>query len=248
MKAKTAKLTRAQREAIAALANILTQEGFYLAGGVGLALQLDHRESQDLDWFRSQDVNPQALSARLTQAGIPIQPIHQEPNTLYFDLYGVPSSALRYGYRLLSPLQHMDNLHCNVAAPLDIACMKLSAIVQRVQIKDYYDLAVLAQTDLPLLQVVDAYRDKFDGADPRSALMALTYFDDVASQASAFEPLRDPQRWAATQQTLTNWVQALHRDLKQRLQQPPENGPNVPGTEPLQPRRHSGPSQDRSER
>lgn len=234
MKSKTGKLTQAQRDAIAALADILTREGFYLAGGVGLALLLDHRESRDLDWFCQQDIDPVALTAQLAQAGIPVQPLRQEPNTLYFDLFGVTASALRYAYRLLLPLQHLDDLHCNVASPLDIACMKLSALVQRVEIKDYYDLAKLAQAGLPLIAVIDAYRNKFNGADPRSALMALTYFDDVNSQATAFEPLRDPKRWKATQDTLINWVKTFHRDLQQRLQQSPPKGHGTDDTNPPQ--------------
>lgn len=226
MNAKTGKLTPPQREALRALADLLTREGFYLAGGTGLLLQLDHRSSQDLDWFRSQAIDPIALTATLQAAGIPIQPIVQEPNTLYFDLFGVPASVLRYNYPLLLPVQYLDDLHCNVASLLDIACMKLSAIVQRSQIKDYYDLAVLARTGVSLAGAIRAYREKFGGADPRSAVMALTYFDDVSNQTSAFAPIGDAQGWDAVQRTLVEWVREFHRQLALGSTRPAEQPPD----------------------
>jgi hypothetical protein len=46
-------------------ASLVRDEGFFLAGGVGLALHLGHRVSADLDWFTANRFDPSALQLRL---------------------------------------------------------------------------------------------------------------------------------------------------------------------------------------
>jgi hypothetical protein len=42
-------------------ASLVRDEGFFLAGGVGLALRLGHRASADLDWFTAHRFDASAL-------------------------------------------------------------------------------------------------------------------------------------------------------------------------------------------
>ena len=44
-------LGRRQRRVLAEIGPLLTERGFYLAGGTAVALHLGHRRSVDLDWF-----------------------------------------------------------------------------------------------------------------------------------------------------------------------------------------------------
>jgi len=46
-------------------AELVRAEGFFLAGGVGLALRLNHRFSADLDWFTPNRFDAIALERRL---------------------------------------------------------------------------------------------------------------------------------------------------------------------------------------
>jgi len=46
-------------------ARLVRDEGFFLAGGVGLALRLGHRVSADLDWFTPNHFDASALQQRL---------------------------------------------------------------------------------------------------------------------------------------------------------------------------------------
>ena len=46
-------------------ASLVRDEGFFLAGGVGLALHLGHRLSADLDWFTAHRFDAAALQNRL---------------------------------------------------------------------------------------------------------------------------------------------------------------------------------------
>ncbi len=46
-------------------AGLTRQDGFFLAGGTGLALRLRHRFSNDLDWFTPGKFDAKALIVKL---------------------------------------------------------------------------------------------------------------------------------------------------------------------------------------
>lgn len=53
-------LEKTAEDLLGALAPLLKPQ-FYLAGGTGLALQFNHRQSQDLDFFSEQKISIAAL-------------------------------------------------------------------------------------------------------------------------------------------------------------------------------------------
>ena len=76
------------------------------------------------------------------------------------------------------PLLVSTELGCRVASLQDLACMKLSAISQRGDRKDFIDLYVLGdEMDLP--GMLDLYREKFEVRDIGHVLHSLTYFDEA---------------------------------------------------------------------
>ena len=55
-----------QKDALRSLAPVAVSEGFHLAGGTALAIQLGHRQSIDFDWFRRAPIaDPLQLAAKL---------------------------------------------------------------------------------------------------------------------------------------------------------------------------------------
>jgi hypothetical protein len=66
----------------------LGEAGFYLAGGNGLALQLGHRRSDDLDFFSAREFQP-AVVARMLASKASYQEDLVSPGTLYCRLDGV---------------------------------------------------------------------------------------------------------------------------------------------------------------
>ena len=160
---------------------LLTQRGFYLAGGTGLALQLAHRRSVDFDFYRREDFDPQrlhqALAARVREARL----VRTGDGTLIVRLNGVECSGFRYAYPLLKPL--VTNDYLAVASLEDIAAMKLAAVIQRGTRRDYVDLFVLIER-FGLKQLLGLARKKYKGFNEYVALQALTYFEDAE---------RDPQ-------------------------------------------------------
>jgi hypothetical protein len=137
-------LGRSQRSLLPRLAPLARQQGFYLAGGTALALQLGHRRSVDFDWFREDPIgDPLRLAADLRAAGLRFETDRVEKGTLHGRASGVRVSFLEYGYPLLKPLREVEGLR--LAALEDIAAMKLAAVAQRGSKKDFVDVFALGR-------------------------------------------------------------------------------------------------------
>jgi hypothetical protein len=78
-------------------------DGFYLAGGTGVALQRGHRLSVDLDLFSESNFASGTLRDQLR--GLDgLRNLELAPGTLHLELRGVKVSFLHYPYPLLSAL------------------------------------------------------------------------------------------------------------------------------------------------
>jgi hypothetical protein len=62
---------------------------FYLAGGTGLALQIGHRKSFDLDFFTSKEFLPEELSSVIKKHNLSLEGEMRRYGTLYCVLEGV---------------------------------------------------------------------------------------------------------------------------------------------------------------
>jgi hypothetical protein len=140
----------------------------YLAGGTGLAAHLGHRTSEDLDFFSTQSVDLDALVDKLSSLGeLAVTQRAERTRTVMLDsvkvqLFDTPNVGL------IEPTIEIAGLR--VASIIDIAAMKLAAIVQRGALRDYFDLYAVEQHGLPLDEVLDGYLTKFQPDDPNAAL------------------------------------------------------------------------------
>lgn len=162
------------------LASTSVFEGFYLAGGTGLALQIGHRRSVDLDLFRHSEFSSTVLRDRVQDlAGL--EKLETAPGTLHLQLHSVKVSFLHYPYPLLFPLRQLEALA--VADARDIACMKVDAIANRGSRRDFVDLYVIAKT-YSLRQVVEWFRSKYASVSysRTHVFKSLTYFGDAEDE------------------------------------------------------------------
>lgn len=168
-----------QREALERLAPVLDPGGFYLGGGTAVALQVGHRRSLDLDWFTREPMgDPLVLARSLEETGIEWEVESVDEGTLHAYATGVRVSFLEFRYPFLRPTIEAGEFGCRLAALEDLACMKLSAVAQRGERKDFIDLHVLGERiDLP--EMLDLYREKFEVRDIGHVLHSLTYFDEA---------------------------------------------------------------------
>lgn len=176
-------LDASARNAAAILAEVLGQ-GFYLAGGTGLTLQIGHRISLDLDLFSVEDdlagTRRLALVRELGRKA-PVAIRENQDGTVHLTMGDTAVSLFAYPYPLLGKTISWKGL--SVASLDDIATMKLSAVVGRGSRKDFIDLFFLSRR-LGLDHLLRMAAKKFpDHADfPLQALKSLAFFDDAEQE------------------------------------------------------------------
>lgn len=157
---------------------IVSEKNFYLAGGTGLSLLLGHRESIDLDFFRKESFDTDELLKRLSGFTV----LDKKKDTLTGTIENVNLSFFSYDYPLLSDTLEYRGI--KVASILDIALMKLSAVMQRNTRKDFIDLYFIIKDHLPLLGLIKQFGNKFSQNPEVSIpiLKSLTYFVETETE------------------------------------------------------------------
>lgn len=153
---------------------------FYLAGGTGLAMQLGHRLSVDLDWFSTKAFSAVKLKKELSHLG-KLKITGEEPGTLHGVLDGVKISFFRYEYKPL--FSFVDGGGIKIADARDIAAMKLDTISSRGSKKDFIDLYFLLQ-EYSLDDVIGFFEKKYHAIKYNKIhiLKSLTYFENAESE------------------------------------------------------------------
>ena len=155
--------------------------GFVLYGGTAIALQLGHRSSVDFDFFSHLPLN-EAGEDMLLEA-LPFlgssQLIQKSANTRsYITDRGVKLSffgSIGFG-RVGEPLRSDDGV-LQVASLTDLMGTKLAVVMQRVEAKDYRDIAAMLRSGMSLEMGLACasvlYGFRFP---PSESVRAITYF------------------------------------------------------------------------
>ncbi len=175
-------------------ANLL--EGFYLAGGTGLALQFGHRLSRDLDFFSREHFGEEAYLQRLKVLG-DFSISVKAPDTLHTTILGTKTSFIAYTYPTLFSTKSF--LEVAVADARDIACMKVSAIASRGAKRDFVDLFACAHR-FGLKEILQLFDRKFAQVNYNKIhiLKSLAYFADADKDPSP--QMLEPFDWEAVKQ------------------------------------------------
>ncbi|HZZ79124.1 MAG TPA: nucleotidyl transferase AbiEii/AbiGii toxin family protein [Gemmataceae bacterium] len=170
-------LGRRQQRVLARIGPLLSERGFYLAGGTAVALRLGHRHSVDFDWFITDGLaSPLGLAEELRGLDVPFETDEVAPGTLHGRVSGVNVSFLRYRYPMLTEPDTWRQTR--IAGRADLAAMKLSAIAQRGAKKDFVDIYGLGKRS-SLRQMLQWYQHKHGVQDMTHMLCSLAYFDDA---------------------------------------------------------------------
>ena len=90
--------------------------------------------------------------------------------------------------------------------------MKLSAIAQRGQKKDFIDLYALGTKSFSLQQMLSLYQKKFSLKDIGHVLFALSYFDDAEKERMPVMVWET--QWNTVKATIQAWVRVLANACK----------------------------------
>lgn len=181
-------LTEASKNLLKDFDRELTGFGFYLGGGTGLALQLGHRISEDLDFFTNQDFQPETLS-RYLETKTQYQETLVSPGTLYCTLRMVKLSFIHYPVPLLFPVITFGNIE--VADWRDILAEKFKTLSQRGSRKDFYDIyACYTLGNLAIGDGIEILRHRFAGTGINyyHILKSLCFFDDAENEPELIQP------------------------------------------------------------
>ncbi len=159
------------------------QIGFVLYGGTAIALQLGHRQSVDFDFFCDQPLNKSALAQALpfTQNATVLQ---DQANTwtLLVNESKLDNQAVKLSFfgtigfgRYGQPQWTRDGVML-VASLDDLMATKLKVILQRVEAKDYMDIAAMLRAQVSLASGLAHARAMFGtNFQPSESLKALTW-------------------------------------------------------------------------
>ena len=158
------------------------KDGFVLYGGTAIALRLAHRPSVDFDFF-----NDKALDKSALKDSIPLleqaEVLQDSPNTwtlliqqkegyVKISFFG----GLTFG-RIGEPELTIDNV-LQVASLDDLMVMKLKVILQRIEAKDYRDIAKMIKAGISIKKGLAGARAMFGpNFQPSECLKALVYFE-----------------------------------------------------------------------
>lgn len=186
----------------------------YLAGSAALALYLDHRPVIDLDWMSASNRLLPADRRDLLQALLAGDPETEVETARDGYLYartgnGVGLKFFYYPYPLIEPEEELGALW--MASPLDLALMKIGAIISRGTKRDFVDFYLLTRT-LPLTTILERSADKFGHVRdfPLQALKGLA--DDSQTSGEPMPRLNAELDWDLVRATLADEVRAASRD------------------------------------
>jgi len=153
---------------------------FYLSGGTALALEIGHRESEDLDFFNSKDFDPLLLQKQLQEFGS-LEDVEIADGTLNCFLNGVKLQFLKYPYPLLEKPIAWDGI--SISSIIDIACTKLMTVSMRGSKKDFIDVYFLTQ-QFTLDELIAKLHQKYAGTQYNlpHILKSLVYFANAEQQ------------------------------------------------------------------
>lgn len=157
---------------------------FFLVGGTSLALQLNHRNSIDIDLFTQRTFENEKLINHVIANGFSFDVKFNFENTIIGFIDNV-KVFIRHGYPFVKPPITEEGI--TYLSKEDIAAMKLNAISNSgKRLKDFIDVYFLLE-HFSLHQMIEFYTIKYPHFNPLIPLKAINYFDDI-------DPAIDPPK------------------------------------------------------
>lgn len=166
--------------------------GWTLAGGTGLALHLGHRISDDLDFFRTDEMDLRGLHEAFEKVG-PYETLQEAEHTFTLISQKVKISFFRISDDFI--FESTPYRFFMLADVRDIALMKLIAISGRGSRKDFVDLYTVLRGGPTLQECFEELPRKYKSgrANAYHILKSLTYFDDACKEP--MPTMLEPFNW-----------------------------------------------------
>jgi len=187
------------------------KNSFYMAGGTALALQLGHRKSDDVDLFSTKKFDERIIANIIQNIGGEITSTATQ--TIHAKLHSVKVFFIYFPYKMIEPLNEKLSVgKIKLASVSDIACMKIMAISQRAEKKDFFDLYEILKTNSPKeLKIFLLKKFGENKINCYHILRSIFYFDDVEETV---EPISlNKTKWSVVRKFLAKnekiWVKEM---------------------------------------
>ncbi|HTH77342.1 MAG TPA: nucleotidyl transferase AbiEii/AbiGii toxin family protein [Ramlibacter sp.] len=159
--------------------------GFVLYGGTAIALRLGHRQSVDFDFFIEEPLDKTVLLDALPLAA-DATVLQDRPNTWTLLLRPIPgqddyvkiSFFGTIGFGRYGQPQWTDDGVLKVASLDDLMATKVKVLLQRIEAKDYRDIAAMLRAGVSLERGLSVARQMFgSNFQPSESLKAMTWFE-----------------------------------------------------------------------
>lgn len=189
------------------------RQGWYLAGGTALALQIGHRRSVDFDFYRARHFKKGELRRLFMQhlQGWRYKIVRDEADTFEINVEpDIHLSCFYYEYPLLESPSILYGV--SVVGLKDIVAMKLVAIAQRGVRRDFVDFYYLLQR-FTLSEMLRFTQERYPHFDVYHGLRGLLYFQDadkdtVLERAVVFDKSLS---WQKVKRVITKTVQEFQK-------------------------------------
>ena len=192
-----------QRTFLDAVAQTPLHQQFYLTGGTTLAeCYLQHRYSDDLDFFTNDDDAvrhvPPVIEAVASRLQLRATFTRRSGTFLECFLLDASGERLELDFALdspcrIEPLVEQPALGWRADSALDIMCNKLSAICDRTEPKDFVDLYFLHREVKPLADVIPLAKRKHVGLEEYALAQAFARVRELAMLPRMLKPVTLPE-------------------------------------------------------
>ncbi len=208
-------LSPAARNILKVIAPVVDEKGFILAGGTAIALHLGHRLSADFDFFTVRSFRPDRLHQAINGLDLETTVLQEEPGTLTLSADGVKVSFFHYPYPFLEVTSKLYGV--KVAGLIDIASMKLMALMQRGAKRDYVDLYWILQ-NIPFSKIAENMVKRYGSnrVNPLVIGKALVFFQDADTDPDPAY-LGNRVAWTKIKKYLVDHVQQFVLDIQKAI-------------------------------
>ena len=149
---------------------------YVLVGGSALSLHLQHRKSEDLDFFTYEDsFNKSEIFEYIKQFEFK-EIINESNEQIDILINGVKITFFNAKWDFLKPLG-IEKF--NLSSIEALAAMKVNTLFLRAKFRDYYDLYFLVKEKMGIKRVFECSKNIIQGISFKLFCIALVYIDDI---------------------------------------------------------------------
>ena len=149
---------------------------YVLVGGSALALHLQHRKSEDLNFFTYEDsFNKNEIFEYIKQFEFK-EIINESNEQIDILINGVKITFFNAKWDFLKPLG-IEKF--NLSSIDALTAMKVNTLFLRAKFRDYYDLYFLVKEKMGIKKVFECSKNIIQGINFKLFCIALVYIDDI---------------------------------------------------------------------